>query len=143
LYIDLPKKKEEMISSKFSGRSQGFSWNSDLDFQLDFYDNMVETPVTDRNVISPIASTAMIYYRYKLIGHFSEDNRTVFQIQVTPKIKGSPLLNGILNIQDETWRIHSIDMYLTKDNGMNFLHTLRMRVIFNPVTPDIWMKGTQ
>jgi hypothetical protein len=35
------QKKEIIISSKVSGRSQGFSWNSALDFELDFYSNNV------------------------------------------------------------------------------------------------------
>lgn len=143
VFIDGNKQKEIMVSSKVSGRSQGFSWNSALQFQLNFYDNLVPTPVTDRDVVSPIATDAMTYYRYKLLGEYYDNGVTVYKIQVTPKLTGSPLVNGIIEIQDSTWRIHAIDIFVTKDNGMSVLDTLNMKVIFKPVTKDIWMKGNQ
>lgn len=144
VYFQEPdKKKEIMVSSKVSGRSQGFSWNSALEFQLNFYENMIPTPVTDRDIVSPISPTAFTYYKYKLLGEYQDQGRTVYRIEVKPLVTGSPLVSGILNIQEGTWRIHSLDMYLTKNNGMNYLDTLGMQVIFIPVTNDVWMKGTQ
>ncbi len=144
VFIQQPdQKKEIMISSKVSGRSQGFSWNSALDFELDFYSNNVPTPVTDRDIISPIAVDAKTYYRYKLLGDYEDQGRKIYKIEIIPKLTGSPLLNGTIHIQDETWRIHAINTYLTKNNGMNFLDTLWMNVIFIPINEDIWMKGTQ
>lgn len=144
VFIKGDDKKEIMESSKVSGKSQGFSWNSALEFQMNFYENLVPTPVTDRDVVSPIAVDAMTYYKYKLLGEYEDrDGRTIYKIEVTPKLTGSPLVNGIIEIQDSTWRIHAINIFLTKNNGMNFLDTLRMKVIFIPVTNDIWLKGTQ
>lgn len=144
VYIKGRDEKEIMISSKVAGRSQGFSWNSALEFQLNFYENLVPTPVTDRDVVSPIAVDAMTYYKYKLLGEYLDnDGRTIYKIQVKPKLTGSPLVNGIIEIQDSTWRIHSIDIFCTKDNGMDLLDTLNMKVIFVPITNDIWLKGTQ
>jgi hypothetical protein len=143
-YFKAPdKKKEKMISSKVSGRSQGFSWNSASEFELNFYENSIPTPITDRDIISPIAADAMTYYTYELIGDYTDNGIKVYKIKVMPKLTGSPLLNGMIHIQDETWRIHSFDMYMTKDNGINFIDTLTMKVIFNPITSEIWMKGTQ
>jgi hypothetical protein len=144
IYIKGRDEKEIMVSSKVAGRSQGFSWNSALEFQLNFYENLVPTPVTDRDVVSPIAIDAMTYYKYKLLGEYLDnDGRTIYKIEVNPKLTGSPLVNGIIEIQDSTWRIHSIDIFVTKDNGMNLLDTLNMKVIFVPITNDIWLKGTQ
>jgi hypothetical protein len=85
----------------------------------------------------------MTYYRYKLLGDYEDQGRKIYKIEITPKVTGSPLLNGTIHIQDETCRIHAINTFLTKDNGMNFLDTLWMNVIFIPLTGDIWMKGTQ
>lgn len=143
-FFQLPdKRKEIMVSSKVSGHSQGFSWNSVLDFQLDFYANTIPTPITDRDIVSPIAADAMTYYKYRLLDDYNDNGIKVYRIEVIPKITGSPLLNGVIHIQDETWRIHAFDMYLTKNNGMNFLDTLRLKVIYIPVSPDVWMKGSQ
>lgn len=144
VYIKGNDKKEVMVSSKVAGRSQGFSWNSALEFQLNFYENLVPTPVTDRDVVSPIATDAMTYYRYKLLGEYLDnDGRTIYKIEVKPKLTGSPLVNGVIEVQDSTWRLHSIDIFCTKDNGMDLLDTLNMKVIFIPHTKDIWLKGSQ
>jgi hypothetical protein len=143
VYIKGRDEKEIMVSSKVAGRSQGFSWNSALEFQLNFYENLVPTPVTDRDVVSPIAVDAMTYYKYKLLGEYLDNGRTIYKIEVKPKLTGSPLVNGIIEIQDSTWRIHAINIFITKDNGMDLLDTLNMKVIFVPVTPDTWLKGTQ
>lgn len=144
IYIKGRDEKEIMVSSKVAGKSQGFSWNSALEFQLNFYENLVPTPVTDRDVVSPIAVDAMTYYKYKLLGEYLDnDGRTIYKIEVKPKLTGSPLVNGIVEIQDSTWRIHSIDIFVTKNNGMDLLDTLNMKVIFVPITNDIWLKGTQ
>ncbi len=143
VYLKGHDEKEIMVSSKVAGRSQGFSWNSALEFQLNFYENLVPTPVTDRDVVSPIAVDAMTYYKYKLLGEYEDHGRTIYKIEIKPKLTGSPLVNGIVEIQDSTWRIHAIDIFVTKNNGMDFLDTLNMRVIFVPVTNDIWLKGTQ
>ncbi len=143
VYVHGMEEKEIMVSSKVAGRSQGFSWNSALEFQLNFYENLVPTPVTDRNVVSPIATDAMTYYRYKLLGEYIDHGRTIYRIEVKPKLTGSPLVNGVIEIQDSTWRIHAIDIFVTKENGMDFLDTLNMKVIFVPITNDIWLKGTQ
>lgn len=143
VYIKGKEKKEVMVSSKVAGRHQGFSWNSALEFQLNFYENLVPTPVTDRDVVSPIATDAMTYYKYKLLGEYLDHGRTIYKIEIKPKLTGSPLVNGIVEIQDSTWRIHAIDIFVTKDNGMDFLDTLDMKVIFVPIKDDIWLKGTQ
>ncbi len=144
VYLKGDDKKEIMVSSKVAGRSQGFSWNSALEFQLNFYENLVPTPVTDRDVVSPIATDAMTYYKYKLLGEYLDnDGRTIYKIEVKPILTGSPLVNGIIEIQDSTWRIHSIDIFCSKDNGMDLLDTLKMKVIFVPITKDIWLKGSQ
>jgi hypothetical protein len=143
VYLKGREEKEIMISSKVAGKSQGFSWNSALEFQLNFYENLVPTPVTDRDIISPIASDAMTYYKYKLLGEYIDNGRTIYRIDIKPKVTGSPLVNGIVEIQDSTWRIHSIDIFVTKNNGMDLLDTLNMKVIFVPITPNIWLKGTQ
>jgi len=137
VYLKGRDEKEIMISSKVAGKSQGFSWNSALEFQLNFYENLVPTPVTDRDIVSPIATDAMTYYKYKLLGEYEENGRTIYRIDIKPKVTGSPLVNGIVEIQDSTWRIHSIDIFITKNNGMDLLDTLNMKVIFVPVTPQI------
>ncbi len=105
------KKKERMISSKTSGNNNGFSWNSALDFNLDFYQPSMELDgLSERNFISPIAPTAMVYYDYEFAGDFTDGNVLVNKIRVIPKRKGLPAYSGYIYIQENSWRIHSTEL---------------------------------
>lgn len=143
-YFEVPdKKKEVIISSKVSGKSQGFTWNSALDFDVNFYENTLDVDFGERSFISPIASTATVHYRYTYVGNFLEDDILIHKILVTPKATGAPLFTGHIYIQEGTWRIHEIDFYLTKDAGVDFVDSLRLNQVYLPVTDSIWMVGTQ
>lgn len=142
-YFEAPdKEKEVMIASKVSGNNRGFSWNTALAFKFNLYENSLPS-IADRNFISPIASTAMVHYRYKYLGEFRDKNVVVNKIQVIPRMKGAPLFSGFIYIQDSTWRIHSTDLYITRDAGVDFIDTLRIRQQYIPVTEQVWMPSTQ
>lgn len=142
-YFQAPKKsKEIMLSSKVSGTEIGFSWNRADNLNWDFYQSSINS-IGDRSFISPIAPTAMLYYKYKLIGEYKDKGVVVNKIQVIPRTKGAPLYHGFIHIQEDTWRIHSTDLYLTEDSGIDYLDTARIKQIFVPVTDSVWMKSTQ
>ncbi len=144
MYFEAPnKRKETIISSKVSGKSQAFTWNSAIDFDFNFYEPNIEVSFAERNFISPIAPSAMLHYRYKLVGAYYEDSVLVNKIEIIPRVKGAPVYNGFIYIQENTWRIHSVELYLTRESNIEFLDTLRIEQVFIPVTNDIWMKGTQ
>ncbi|WP_448520375.1 DUF5686 family protein [Rhodoflexus sp.] len=142
-YFQAPnKQKEVMLSSKVSGNNRGFSWNSAMAFKFNFYENSIES-FADRNFISPIAATSLVHYRFKYIGEYKDKGVTVNKIQVVPRAKGAPLFSGYIYIQDSTWRIHSTDLYITKDAGVDFIDTLRIRQQYIPVSDQVWMLGSQ
>src|SRR5690606_31858957 len=45
-------------------------------------------------------------------------------------------------IADELWRLQNLDLYLTKDAGIEFIDTLRVRQTFVPVSNTVWMPAT-
>jgi len=144
LFFEAPnKRKETIISSKVSGKSQAFTWNSAIDFDFNFYEPNIEVSFAERNFISPIAPSAMLQYRYKLVGAFYEDTVLVNKIQIIPRVKGAPVYEGFIYIQENTWRIHSVEFFLTREANIEFLDTLRIKQVYIPVTKDVWMKGTQ
>jgi len=137
--------KEVMISSKVSGSNRAFSFNQASDMDFNFYKNiMMADGLSSRGFISPIASSALFYYKYRLEGSFYENGHKVNKIAVIPKRKGDPVFAGFIFIQDSTWRIHSTDLYLTKDAQIQFVDTLRINQVFIPAskTEDIWMQGS-
>jgi hypothetical protein len=134
------KIREEMISSKVSGDNKAFSYNQASDMLFNFYENILEVSgLSERGFISPISNTAMLNYRYKLLGTFFEDGQMINKIQVIPKRKSDPVFSGIINIMENTWRIHSLQLILTKDAQIDFVDTLRINQVFLPVEKDIWL----
>ncbi|WP_291722567.1 DUF5686 and carboxypeptidase regulatory-like domain-containing protein [Bernardetia sp.] len=139
------KRKEVVISSKVSGDSRGFSWNSALYLSFDIYENTIDAPVGDRSFISPIAAGAMMYYEYQHEGEFEDKGVNVHKIRIFPRSKGQPLFSGLIYIQDSTWRVHSTDLEVSKDVGLEFIDKLNIKQTFVPVTPnkDIWLCSTR
>ena len=132
--------REEMISSKVSGDNKAFSYNQASDLLFNFYENILDlSSLSDRGFISPISSNALFSYRYKLLGTFFENNQMINKIQVIPKRKNDPVFSGVIYIAENTWRIHSLDLMLTKDANIDFVDTLHINQTFLPVKDEVWM----
>lgn len=132
--------KEEMIASKISGWNQITSFNRAEQVQFNFYENQIDFDgLSDRGFVSPISGSAMFYYRYKLLGSFYQDGSLVYKIDVRPKRKTDPCFQGEIYIVDDSWRIHSLDLFLTKDTPIQFVDTLRLEQSYIAVKDDIWL----
>lgn len=134
---------EEMISSRISGNNKAFSFNQASEMMFNFYQNIVDAQaISQRGFISPIASSALLYYRYELLGTTVENDLLVHKIKVSPRRKHDPAFNGLVYIQDSTWRLQSVDLMLTKAAGMEFVDTLRIRQMHIPVSYDVWLPAS-
>ncbi|HUH19085.1 MAG TPA: DUF5686 and carboxypeptidase regulatory-like domain-containing protein [Albibacterium sp.] len=133
--------KEEMISSKVSGDNRAFSFNRASDLQLNFYENYqpVFDGLSSRPFVSPIADNALAYYNYKYLGTSEENGITINKIRVIPKRKSEPLYKGDIYIVEDDWRIHSVNLLLDKEAGVNFIDSLNIKQLFTPVGQDSWM----
>ena len=96
-----------------------------------------------RGFISPIADGAIGFYKYKFLGSFWEDGKEINSIRVTPRRNYEPLFSGIINISENDWRIHSIDLTLTKTSQLEILDTLQITQIHVPVNNDTWRVKNQ
>lgn len=137
------KLKLEVKSSRVSG-----SDNFGLTFPtfISFYTNNVTVMLNQlnpRGFISPIADKAIYYYRFKFLGTFFEDGKAVNSIQVIPRRKFEPLFTGTINITDGDWRIHSLDLMLSKNTQLEIMDTLHINQLHVPVTNDVWRIKSQ
>lgn len=131
---------EEMVSSKVSGNNRAFSYNRASDMKADFYENYQNwEEISLRPLVSPIAENALFYYRYKYIGQATQDGQEVNKIQVIPRREHDPCFEGFIYIQDDTWRIVGIDLFITKKANIRFVDTVKINQQFLPVTQKIWM----
>ena len=141
--VDKPNKaKIEVLSTKVSGQSDGYGFS--IPQIVSFYENNIQIAnLNARGFISPIANNALNFYRYKLEGVFIEDGKEVNKIKVIPKRKYEPLFSGYINITENDWRIHSVQLQLTKESQMELVDTLRIDQLHMPYENDIWVIKSQ
>lgn len=145
LYYKKPNKFHEVVySSKVSGQANGFTFNSAQNFFFNFYERSITIPfIAKRPFISPLAENTFFYYSFRMLGAYKEGDYLVNKILVTPKRKSDPCFTGVLSIIENNWNIHSLELVLTKSNGIEYVDTLKVTQYFLPVRDDIWLPSQQ
>jgi hypothetical protein len=132
------KSKTEIISTRVSGNSDGFGLaNPQI---ISFYENIVQLGrgLNPRGFISPIANNAIGYYKYKYEGTFFENGIQINHIKVMPRRAYEPLFHGYINIVENEWRIHSVQLELLKTSQMQLLDTLKIDQLYVPAG-NVWV----
>lgn len=140
--VDDPKYKIDVLATKVSGSRDAYGLASPQ--IINFYENNLNfgTNLNPRGFVSPIADNALNFYRYKYEGSFQEEGRLVSKIKVIPKRKWEPLFSGHINIIEDEWRIHSLQLLLTKESQMDLLDSLRLEQLYVPAK-DKWVVRSQ
>lgn len=142
-YMQPGKYREVMISSKVSGSNRAFSFNRASDMGINFYQNLLEMEgLSARPFVSPIADNALFYYRYRLLGTSIENGQMINKIELIPKRSADPVFRGVIYILEDSWRIHSANLYLTREANIQFVDTLNIRQEFIPVNTKTWMPSS-
>ncbi len=134
--------KYHVISSRESGGGYGLSFP----FFINFYQNNVSVfgnNLNPRGFISPIADGALNYYRFKYEGSFMEDGEMINTIKVMPRRKNEPLFSGTIQITENDWRIYSTDLFVTNENQLEILDTLRVTQLHAAVDKEVWRTKNQ
>ncbi len=136
------KVSEVMVSSKVSGDAQGFSFNRASDFKFNAYSKSMNLNM-EREFISPISNQAFLFYDYEWLGFFEEGGKLINKIRLLPKRSTDPTFEGLIYIVEDEWRIHSIDLLITKRRGLEFVDSLKINQVFAPAAEGIWMPLSQ
>ena len=137
------KLKEQIIASKISGNDNGFSYNTAMNTNYDFYENYIDFNI---NMISPIADNAFNYYKYKMEGTFLDDNNnTINKIKVIPRRDAEPVFEGYIYIIEDTWAIYAVDLDLKGYRiQIPILETMNLTQNFSyNSNSKIWSKSLQ
>ncbi|MCO4293229.1 DUF5686 and carboxypeptidase regulatory-like domain-containing protein [Solitalea sp. MAHUQ-68] len=136
--------REEMISSKVSGRSNGFSFNQSSDLMINLYENLVQfNQLSPRGIVSPIADNALFYYRYRLAGTANVGDLLINKIELIPRRKNDPVFRGFVYIIEDSWRLYSADVLLTQDAQIRILDSLTVSQQYYPADSKVWMLASQ
>ena len=134
--------KEKIIASKISGQDNGFSYNTALGSNINFYENLLDFKIP---MISPIADNAFNYYTYELESTFYEGSNLINKIKLKPKRDKEPVFEGYIFIVENTWAIYGIDVII-KGYRMQepFLETMNytQQFSYNEST-KVWAKNMQ
>lgn len=130
-------------STRVSGQTNGLGLANPI--LISFYDNIVSLTKTfnPRGFVSPIAEGALAYYRYKYLGVFFENGYQVNKIQVIPRRKWEPLFSGYIQIVENSWNIHSVNLSIDKQSQLEFADKIRIEQQYNPINRNTWMVATQ
>jgi len=137
------KFKLEVKSSRVSG-SGGFGFSFPTFISL-YQNNVIifTQKLNPRGFISPIADGALNFYRYKFLGSYFEDGKEINSIRVTPRRNYELLFSGIINITEGDWRIHSLDLTLTKKSQLEIIDSLKSTQFHVPVNSETWRVKNQ
>jgi len=134
------KVKEVMLGLKAAGGENPFGFNRATDLQVNLYENLLSWGgMSNRSYISPIADRALHYYRYRLLQRFTDDDKTIDVIEVTPKHENEHVFHGVIYVIENDWKLYSADLHLYKRAHIDFVDTLNIRTQYIPVTDSIWM----
>ncbi len=91
------------------------------------------SPKSFGDMISPLSPSALAYYKFKYEGDFSENGQLVNKIRVIPKSQGENVFSGVINIIEDSWYIHSLDLKFKDDNTSNAI-----KIIYSPFK-EVWL----
>lgn len=106
---DKPDKfSETIIASKVSGDNKGYSYNTAMGANFDFYSNTTE--IMGMKMISPIADNTFAYYKFNLESSFKDSNGLLInKIKIIPRRDEEPVFDGYIYIVEETWQIYAVE----------------------------------
>lgn len=135
---------ETITASKVSGDNKGYSYNTALGSNFNFYKNNLV--FMGMNMISPLADNAFVYYKFKLENSFRDDNNFLINtIKVVPRRDNEPVFEGYIYIVEDLWNIYAVNLS-TKGYRManEFTKTLQITqsYIFNKNDHN-WAKHLQ
>jgi hypothetical protein len=143
-YLKRPKDFLHVRAVRESGNPNGLGV-ARFPAVLNFYENIININPegNPRGFISPVSKQAMLYYKYKLIGSFSQHGHEIFKIKVIPKNDATPSFAGTIYIVDSEFAIHSIDVYLTQKQTLNVLDTLGVQQQYVEDDAGNWIVQSQ
>ena len=106
---------------------------------LNFYDNLIHFPsLSKMPLLSPLAATSGLSYQFDLEGSFYENNVKIYKIKVKPIFITDPLFYGTIYIQDSTWALLSVDLFVNKA-ALNFCKEFHVIQNYEEIQKNVYL----
>lgn len=107
--------KEIRTAHQKYGSSYGLFFKNTSEAEFNFYTNLMDVAaLNDQPLISPLHTTSVLTYKFKLEETTFVNNRMLFKIKVTPRKKGNASWSGYIWILDKSFCILKVDLHLSK-----------------------------
>ena len=133
---------ERVLASKISGDDKGYSYNSALSSEFDFYQQYL---LFDVDVVSPISDNAPDYYRYETESSYYDNGQLIHHIRVSPLKENTAALNGYIDIVSDSGQLYSVALSIEgKRIEQPLLDILTIKQVYNYNTAAKgWIKNLQ
>lgn len=109
--------KEEKLAAKKLGSQRSLFYTSTTNADFDFNQNLIRSnKLGDNSYISPISATALLAYKYKLLGSYFIGKQKIYKIKVTPRKLGNALFKGTIEVWDSLFTIKTVDLNVNKNS---------------------------
>ncbi|HKK80343.1 MAG TPA: DUF5686 family protein, partial [Phaeodactylibacter sp.] len=135
--------KEERTGYKLYGSKAGLFIPRFGEVDFNFYRNLVHLHgIAAAPIISPLSSTAILSYKYKLIESVEEDGQLVHKIEIIPRKSGNSTCSGHIYINEGLWNINRIAVTLPED-GLKFFDAFQLRLDYRQLPDERWIPYRQ
>ena len=108
---------------------------------LDFYKDQVV--ILERGFISPLSNSAMSYYNLYLNDSTVVDNKKYFHFSFAPKNKYNPLFSGHFVVEDGSFALTEIDVFIAKEANLNFVNGFKGNITYKQLPDGVWFYDEQ
>lgn len=137
------KYKEERNGYKLYGNKDGLYLPRFGESDYNFYRNQIDfSYLTENTITSPISSTAILSYKYKLLETLYENGRQVYKIKVIPRKNGGSTCAGLIYINDRLWNINRLEVRLPK-GSLKFYDELSVKQVHEAINDSLWLPTYQ
>ncbi len=120
------KFEEKVISIRSDGKDNNTSPNGYI------FGSFYEPEIA--GTITPFSPKAFSYYKFEYLGTFKDREYEISRIRVTPRSKGDNVVDGIINVVEDDWSLHSLDLHTSK-LGIG----IQIKSTCAPIDDKVWL----
>jgi hypothetical protein len=137
------KVKEIRQAYEQYGSADGLFFLSTNEADFNFYQNLIQVDnLNTTPLISPLNLTSVLSYKFKLEGHYFENNKMIYHIRVSPRKPGNSTFEGYIDIIEGSFAIRKVELWLEK-GGLLYYDYFKIIQDYTLINDSIWLIDKQ